>query len=176
MKPGMKLGMRPAVIIFGAAVRPDWSASGVMRARVAAALVTGRRLVDPIYLPTGGQGRFGPPEAVVMADLLAEAGVAHDAIVPEPTAINTLRSAMACARLLGPGRRRVYVATSAYHMARCVVLLRLAGVRARPGQMPDVTASRRWGKRWFWRLREVPAIPVDSALMIAMRFWPRRRT
>lgn len=167
--------MRPAVLIFGAAVRPDGSASGVMRARVAAALETGRRLADPIYMPTGGQGRFGRPEAAVMAEILVEAGVPRAAIVEEVTAVNTLRSALACARLLGPGRRRVYVATSAYHMARCVVLLRLAGVRARPGRMPEVAASRRWGKRWFWRLREVPAIPVDGVVLVAMRFWPRRR-
>lgn len=171
----MRQRARPAVIIFGAAVRPDGSASGVMQARVAAALRTGRRLADPIYVPTGGQGRFGSPEAVVMADLLSQAGVARDAIVQEPTAVNTLRSAVACARLLGPERRRVYVATSAYHMARCVLLLRLAGVRAWPGQMPDMAASRRWGKRWFWRLREVPAIPIDGALLLARGFWLRRR-
>lgn len=161
--------MRPAVVIFGAAVRPDGSASGVLRARVAAALATGRGLVDPIYMPTGGQGRFGPAEATVMADLLAEAGVGRGSIIPEDTAVNTLRSALACARLLGPERRRVYVATSAYHMARCVILLRLAGVRARPGRATGTAASRRWSKRWYWRLREIPAIPVDGVLVITMR-------
>ena len=161
--------MRPVVVIFGAAVRPDGFASGVMRARVAAALATGRRLVDPIYMPTGGQGRFGPPEATVMADLLAEAGVGRGSIIPEKTAVNTLRSALACARLIGPERRSVYVATSAYHMARCVVLLRLAGVRARPGQTTGMAASRRWSRRWYWRLREIPALPVDGVLILAMR-------
>ncbi len=164
---------RPAVVIFGAAVRPDGTASGVMQARVAAALATGERLVDPIYMPTGGQGRFGRPEAVVMADLLADAGVSRGSILEEPTAVNTLRSALACARLLGP-EQPTYVATSAYHMARCVLLLRLAGVRARPGQAPRVVASRRWKRRWYWRLREVPAIPVDSVLMIMMRLGRRR--
>ena len=163
------------MVIFGAAVRPDGSASGAMRARVAAALETGRRLDNPIYMPTGGQGRFGPPEATVMADALVDGGVPRGSIVPESTAVNTLRSALACARLLGPGRRPVYVATSAYHMPRCVVLLRLAGVRARPGCMPDVVASRRWTTRWFWRLREIPALPVDGAMLLAMRLWQRRR-
>lgn len=167
--------MRPAVIIFGAAVRPDGSASGVMRARVAAALDTGRQLVDPIYMPTGGQGRFGPSEAAVMTEGLIGCGVPQDAIILEPTGVNTLRSALACARLLGPQRRRVYVATSAYHMMRCVLLLRLAGVRARPGCMPDMAASRRWRARWFWRLREVPAILVDGAMLVAMRLWQRRQ-
>ncbi len=145
-----------------------------MRLRVSAALETGRRLEDPIYLPTGGQGRFGRPEAEVMADALVEAGVERDAIWLEPTGVNTLRSALACAALLGPSRRRVYVATSAYHMPRCVVLLRLSGVRARPGHMPGVSASRRWSKRWFWRLREVAALPADAMLILATRLLRRR--
>ena len=172
MRPALP---RPAVVIFGAAVRPDGTASGVMRLRVAAALAMGERLVDPIYMPTGGQGRFGRPEASVMAELLADAGIPPGQIVEEPTAVNTFRSALACARLLGPERRPVYVATSAYHMARCVLLLRLAGVRAWPGRAPQAVASRRWRRRWYWRLRELPAIPLDGALMIMTRLWPRRR-
>ena len=172
--------MRPVVIIFGAAVRPDGRPSGALRARVEAALATGRGLMtgrglaEPIYMPTGGQGRYGRPEADVMADMLAAAGVTHDAIIPERTAVNTLRSALACARLLGPTRAPVYVATSAYHMVRCVVLLRMAGVRARAGCAPPMAASRSWSKRWFWRLREVPAVPIDAALMLVER-WRERR-
>ena len=145
-----------------------------MRVRVAAALETGRRLNDPLYLPTGGQGRFGRPEAEVMADALVEAGVSRGSILVEPTAVNTLGSAVACAALLGRSERPAYVATSAYHMPRCVVLLRLAGVRARSGAMPRVPASQRWGKRWFWRLREVPALPIDAVLLLAGRLRQRR--
>jgi uncharacterized SAM-binding protein YcdF (DUF218 family) len=166
--------LRPVVIIFGAAVRPDGQPSGAMRVRVAAALETGRRLLDPLYLPTGGQGRYGRPEAEVMADVLVEAGVPRGSIMLEPTAVNTLGSALACAALLGRSDRTAYVATSAYHMPRCVVLLRLAGVRARPGRMPSVPASQRWSKRWFWRLREVPAVPIDAMLMLAARRRQRR--
>ena len=167
--------MRPVVIIFGAAVRPDGRASGAMRLRVAAALETGRRLDDPLYMPTGGQGRHGRREADVMADALLEGGVPRESILVERTAVNTVGSALACARLLERSARPAYVATSAYHMPRCVVLLRLAGVRARPGTMPGVPASKRWGKRWFWRLREVPAIPIDAVLVLAARLQQRRQ-
>lgn len=157
------------MIIFGAAVRPGGAPSGALRGRVEAAMATGRRLPDPLYMPTGGQGRHGPPEAAVMARLLRDAGVAADAIVPEPTGRNTIRSVRACAALLGRSSAPVYVATSLYHMPRCVVLLRLAGLRARPGCSPPGRASARWGKRWYWRLREVPAIPVDAAILVAWR-------
>ena len=109
-----------------------------------------------------------------MADALVAAGVPGESIMMEVTAVNTLRSALACAELLGRSRRRIYVATSAYHMPRCVVLLRLAGLRARPGHVPRVPASQRWSKRWFWRLREVPAVPIDSLLLLAARLGRRR--
>lgn len=167
--------MRPIVIIFGAAVRPDGRPSGALQARIEAALDTGRQLQDPIYMPTGGQGRFGRPEADVMAAALIEAGVRPEAIIVERTAVNTLRSAMACAGLIGGSRAPAYVATSTYHVARCVILLRLAGVRARPGVAPDVIASRYWRKRWFWRLREIPAIPVDCVALLVMQARARRR-
>ena len=173
--PVGRAGLRPVIIIFGAAVRPDGKPSGALRARVEAAFETGRPLADPIYVPTGGQGRYGRPEADVMADVLIGLGVTPEAILREPTARNTLRSALACARLLGGSRAPAYVATSAYHMPRCVLLLRLAGVRARPGCTPPVIASRNWRKRWWWRLREVPAVPVDAILVLAARPWSRRQ-
>ncbi len=161
--------MRPVIVIFGAAVRQNGAPSGALRGRVDAAITTGRRLTDPLYLPTGGQGRHGPPEAKVMTGLLLDAGIARSSILPEPTGRNTIRSVQACAALLGPTRAPVYVATSPYHMLRCVLLLRLAGLRARPGCLPRGRASARWAKRWFWRLRELPAIPVDAALLLTWR-------
>ena len=64
----------------------------------------------------------------------------------------------------------VFAATSRYHLPRCLLLLRLAGVPARP---VPIGASGNGGlaRRWYWRLREVPAIPYDAALML----WERVR-
>lgn len=161
--------MSPVIVVFGAAVRPDGAPSGAMRQRVETALATGRRLPNPLYLPTGGQGRFGKPEAMLIADLLEAAGVAPDRLLIEPTGRNTLRSVLACRRLLGRTSEPVYVATSGYHMLRCVMLLRLAGLRARPCKLTPQVASRSPAKRWFWRLREVPAVPLDGAALLFMR-------
>ena len=62
---------QPSILVFGAAVRPDGTPSGAMRDRVGAAVSFGRRLLPrPIYVVTGAKGRYGPPEAEVMADLL----------------------------------------------------------------------------------------------------------
>lgn len=161
--------MSPVIIIFGAAVRPDGTPSRAMRRRVETALDAARRLGDPLFMPTGGQGRHGGVEAEVMAGLLAQAGVPRARIAPEPTGRNTIRSVLACARRLRRTRTPVYVATSAYHLPRCVLLLRLAGLRARPCRPSPGPASARWLARWFWRLREIAAVPIDSLLMLWLR-------
>jgi uncharacterized SAM-binding protein YcdF (DUF218 family) len=133
---------------------------------VEAAAAFGARQTAPLFVATGGVGRFGPSEASVMARLLADFGVPPERIVLEETARDTLGSVRACARLLRDHAGPVYAATSAYHLARCVLLLRLAGFAARPCPPPAFPAARGLGKRWYWRLREVLALPYDAALSV----------
>lgn len=166
-------------MIFGAAVRADGSPSTTLLRRVQAAAVFGRRLSDrgqlPLYIPTGAVGRFGASEASVMAGLLRDLGVQEGRIIREETGTDTLSSARAAARLLrSRGHRgRVYAATSSYHLARCVLLLRLAGLRARPAPPPPFPAAQHFRARWYWRLREFAALPFDAALMLVLRLTGR---
>ncbi len=159
----------PAIVIFGAAVRPDGTPSRALRQRVEAAVACGRRLPDALYVPTGGVGRHGPAEAEVMARLLRAAGIAETAILCEPTGTDTLSSVRAVARLLRGQRAPVYAATSAYHLPRCLLLLRMAGLPASACPAPPNTAARRWKTRWFWRLREGAALPFDAGLLLILR-------
>ena len=160
-----------AIVIFGAAVRPDGSPSTTLRRRVEAAAAFGLRQPAAFYVPTGAVGRHGPSEASVMAGLLADFGVPEAAVLPEETGTDTLSSVRAVRRLLrarghaGP----VYAATSAYHLPRCVALLRLAGLHARACPPPAFPAARSFPRRWFWRLREVAALPYDAALVVLLR-------
>ncbi len=163
---------RAAIIVFGAGVRPDGSPTPTLARRVEAAWTFGERMATPpSYLPTGGIGRHGPPEAAVMAAALRSAGVPDARILVEDTARDTLGSVLACRAMLrrmghqGP----VWAATSAYHLPRCLLLLRLAGVPARAVPPPRAPASHRFWRRWRWRLREVPAIPVDVLLLSGRR-------
>ena len=168
-------GQQAAIIIFGAAVRRDGSPSHALRRRVAAAARHGEALDPPaLYLPTGAQGRFGPPEAAVMAALLGARGVPPERVLEEATGRDTLSSVLACAALL---RRRghggpVLAASDGYHLPRCRLLLRMAGVKA-AGVVPEGSAARDWRRRWFWRLREVPALPWDVMLMLWSRLTRR---
>ena len=170
--------MSAAIIIFGAAVRPDGSASPALRRRVEAAARFGARHPDAVYLPTGGRGRFGEAkgrhgeaESTVMAALLGEFGVPRERITEEPTGTDTLSSAIACQRLLQGHAGPIYAATSRFHLPRCLLVLRLLGLPARP--VPIGGSARGAGllQRWYWRLREMPAIPYDAGLAI----WHRLR-
>ncbi|MBM3612649.1 MAG: YdcF family protein, partial [Alphaproteobacteria bacterium] len=119
-------------------------------------------------------GRHPPAEAVVMERALLAAGIAPARIRTEPTARDTLQSALRVREMLaaGPPPRRVYALSSAYHIPRCRLLLRLAGLPAGAAPAPADEAARvgRW--RWLYmRLREVPALPYDALLML----WHRRR-
>jgi uncharacterized SAM-binding protein YcdF (DUF218 family) len=160
-----------AIVIFGAAVRPDGSPCNALRRRVEAAAAFGARQAQPLFIPTGARGRYGPSEASVMAGLLAGHGVKRENVLLEETGKNTLGSVRAVAVLLrtrgyaGP----VYAATNAYHLLRCVLLLRLAGLDAHACPPPAGPAARSLCTRWFWRLREALALPVDTVLMLALR-------
>ena len=160
---------RHALVIFGAAVLPDGQPSETLRRRVEAAVRFGRALDrPPLYVPTGGQGRHGPPEAAVMAALLRGAGVSPADILAEPTGTDTLSSARAVAVLLRDWAGPVLAASSGYHIPRCVALLRLSGLRrVRSGPRALPAAGFR---DWRWRLRELPALPYDAALAL----WARR--
>lgn len=153
---------RPAIVIFGAAVQADGGPSLTLRRRVMAAAAFGGKLEDPLYIPTGAQGRHGPPEAEVMGRLLQDLGVAAASIRLETTGTDTLSSARACARMLRGHEGPVYAASSGYHLPRCVMLLRLYGLRARPAPPPEAALS--WRERWWWRAREGAALPYDALL------------
>lgn len=170
-KHGATLGSRPVLIIFGAAVKAGGRPSGALHDRTLAAVAFGRTLSMPMYLATGGLGDHAPTEAAAMGRLLRECGIEADDILLEETATDTLSSVVACAALLpGIDHGRVYAVTSAYHLPRCILLLRLAGIKARPAPPPRVPASSTLRTRWWWRLREIPAIPYDVALVLAYRF------
>ena len=161
---------RPVLVIFGAAVKPGGRPSGALRDRTLAAVSFGRALARPLYLATGGLGEHGPTEASAVGRLLRECGIEAGDILLEETAADTLASVTACAALLrNIDHGRVYAVTSAYHLPRCVLLLRLAGIPARPAPPPRARASSVLRTRWWWRLREIPAVPYDAALVIARR-------
>ncbi len=62
--------------------------------------------------------------------------------------------------MLGRRPGPVRDASSGYHLPRCVMLLRMAGMRAAACPPPP---RRAWV--WYWRLRECAALPYDAIVM-----------
>lgn len=160
--------MPDVLVIFGAAIRPDGQPSGTLRRRVDGACRLGRSLGDPLYLVTGGVGRYGPAEAIVMKAQLVAAEVPPDRVIVEDQGTDTLSSAIRCWRLLR-GRRdlgRVFVCSSPYHIPRCRMLLRILGLPAVTAPMPgDRAALGTW--KWLWYVfREMVAAPYDAFLLL----------
>jgi uncharacterized SAM-binding protein YcdF (DUF218 family) len=159
------------IVIFGAAVRPDGRASSTLRRRVEAAARFGTRFAAPLFIPTGAVGRYGASEASVMATLLQARGVPRASIRLEETADDTLSSVRAVRMMLRnrPAGVPVYAATSGFHLPRCVLLLRLAGIPARAAPPPPFPAAPRRLLRLYWWLREAAALPYDTALIVWLR-------
>lgn len=106
-----------------------------------------------------------------MRDMLIAAGVPDSRILPEQTGTDTLSSARAVRRMLlaRPELGPVFVATSRYHLPRCLLLLRLAGLDARGCAAPRQPSTTPFFRRCYWRLREIPALPYDGMLMLWRR-------
>ena len=106
-----------------------------------------------------------------MRDLLVAAGVPDSRVIAEPTGTDTLSSVRAVRRMLltrlelGP----VFVATSRYHLPRCLLLLRAAGLDARACAAPRQPSTTSFLRRCYWRLREIPALPYDGMLILWQR-------
>lgn len=154
--------------MFGAAVGRDGAASPALAARCAAAARLAQADPAARLLVTGGVGRFGPAEAVLMRAGLEAAGIAPDRIVEEPTARDTVENVLAAAALLRGRASRVLAVSHRYHLPRCVLLLRLARLPARAGAgVRDGKATPR--RRAWQRLREIPALPWDVLQVLLRR-------
>ncbi len=106
-----------------------------------------------------------------MATLLQARGVPRERIRLEETAVDTLSSVRAVRPMVRdrPAGVLVYAATSGFHLPRCVLLLRLAGVPARAAPPPPFPAAPRRRLRLYWWLREAAALSYDTVLIVWLR-------
>lgn len=158
-------------VIMGAAVRKDLAPSGAMRRRVEGALVLGRTSAKPIYLVTGGVGKYGDAESQVMKRLLIQAGVSETSILVDAESRDTLASVIRCAKILKQHNNlsSITVCSDRYHIHRCRWLFYLLGIRTRFGEMPSgktANGSLRW---FFYYFRELVATPFDTVVLLVTR-------
>jgi uncharacterized SAM-binding protein YcdF (DUF218 family) len=159
------------VVLFGAAVRADGSASPTLARRIGYAAAAMEREAGALLFCSGGVGRHPPSEAAVMAAMLTGT-VPRDRIILDEVSADTLqtvRAASAFAR--ARGITRVLTCTDGYHQPRVRMLFRLFGLRTRAVPMPRRGARR---QMWRMRMREVAAIPYDLVAGTAAALRDRR--
>lgn len=158
---------RRLCVVFGAAVRPDGSASPTLARRVgyAAALAEGDPAID--LFCSGGVGRYPPAEAEVMAALL-EGAVAPGRIILDTESGDTLQTVRAAAALVRrAGYAECLACTDPYHQPRVRMLFALYGIRCRPVAFAHRGPAR---LRRSMRLREAAAIPYDLVAGLGARW------
>ena len=161
---------RPAIVIFGAAVRPDGRASPSLLRRIGYGLKAAQAHPDAPIFCSGGVGRTGPSEASIMARVLRGQGVAADRLVLDEASLDTLQSVIAAARYVRrSGRDGVIVCSDGYHQPRIRLMLGVLGVATEAGPTARGLAGTRPAIWLRMCLREALAIPYDLAIVIARR-------
>ena len=139
---GLDSTARPAdvAIVFGNQVQPDGTPSPRLVARLETAAKLGRsRLVHTLFV-SGGIGREGHDESLVMRDWLVAHGVPDSAIVRDSLGSNSHLTALhAAAWMRAHGVHRANVVTQYFHVARAVLACRRAGI--------DVVGAK--APRWY---------------------------
>lgn len=135
-------------VVLGNTVNPDGTPSRRLAARLDTALNLYHRGMFKIIIVSGGVGREGHDEAVVMNDYLKTRGVSQDQIIIDSHGLTTAATAKNVAAIAKNHRwSSVLVISQYFHIPRCRLAL------ARVGIEPVYTAHAR-----FFELRDIYSI------------------
>ena len=153
-------------LVLGAAVRPDGMPSPTFHLRICHAVALHRIGTVTTLCFTGGQGRFGAPEAHVARDIALSMGVPAADIVTEDQSANTFENIAFAVPLLPDGP--VCLISNRWHLPRAWIVARLLGLSVTTSG-PRATAPVQTVLAAI--LREVAAMPVSAVRAIR---WARR--
>lgn len=158
----------PLIVIFGAAVHPDGTASRALLRRIGYGYDAAQAHPGSPVVCSGGVGRHGPSEASLMIEVLLERGLPHQRLIPDEASLDTLQTVAVAGRLSrARGGAPIVAVSDAYHLPRIGLMFRTLGVPARVWRAPPPQDD--FGHHLKMALREIPAIPYDVALVAAQR-------
>jgi len=150
-------GHGDVAIVFGNTVRPDGTPSRRLVARLDAALRLFHEGRAPRLFVSGGIGREGFDESLVMRDWLEAHGVPGAAIVRDSAGLNSGHTAAhAHAWMQAHGARRAIVVTQYFHVPRAILACRAAGIDVAGAASPAYFELR----DLYSLARELVALPV----------------
>lgn len=143
-------------VVLGNEVEIGGKVSPRLQARLDAAInLYQQNLVNNIIV-SGGNGKSGYNEAVVMAEYLKEKGVNDTAIIQDPDGFNTMATAVNTAKIIKERNFKSVVIVSQYfHLPRCVLAFKKAGATNYSATYPNYFEIR----DIFSIVREAIAIP-----------------
>jgi uncharacterized SAM-binding protein YcdF (DUF218 family) len=145
------LHRRDAIVVLGAKVLADGTASEALEARVAHAVAL-HRAGHGARLVFSGAGDGAVTEAAVAQQLALEAGVAREACALEDASHSTFDNARRTAKVLEAlGLRTVWLVTDDFHVLRAVSHFRRLRIDV---EAAPVHRSLPAGRRFFWTARE----------------------
>jgi vancomycin permeability regulator SanA len=155
-------GLRPdgcqadLAVIMGNTVHPDGSLSPRLKSRLDKGLALYRQKRVKRLLVSGGLGKEGHWEGTKMQEYLLEQGVPPADVLPDNTGSTTWNTVQTVARLRKqqPGLEKIMVVSQFFHLSRCKLLFRKAGIRGVCSEASDYVE----GRDVYASLREIPAL------------------
>lgn len=124
-----EIGHADVALVLGNTVHPDGTPSRRLAARLDRTLDFYRGGYFPMIVVSGGLGKEGSDEAVVMRDYLVRRGVPAEAIFVDSEGLNTFASARKAQQLMRDrGLTKVLVITQYFHISRSKLALKKFGI------------------------------------------------
>ena len=124
-----ELGHADVALVLGNTVHPDGTPSRRLAARLDRTLELYRGGYFPLIIVSGGPGKEGHDEAVVMRDYLVHRGVPAESILVDSEGVNTFASARKTQQVMRErGLSKVLVITQYFHVPRSKLALKKFGI------------------------------------------------
>ncbi|NTV66472.1 MAG: YdcF family protein [Chlorobaculum sp.] len=148
------------IVVLGASVLPDGTPSPTLERRTFYGIDLYQRHEASCLLFSGGVGRSGFSEALVMRQIALERGVPEAHIFIDDLSTDTLESAVNCSMIIKEnGWSKVIIVTDSYHLLRSLFAFRQMGVDVE-GRSPTTGRGMTSRGRWiFYHVREIIALP-----------------
>ncbi len=154
-----------AIVVLGARVQADGTASATLRARAAQGAALYQRGLAPLVVFSGGIGVHPPSEASVAAKVAQSLGVPKASCVLEENSHSTRENARFTAVLLrARGISEVIVVSDPYHLRRARWLFEHEGLTVSTSPALEAERHRSPSLRTMWAVRELFSLAKDVTL------------
>jgi len=150
---GLRDNLHPAdlAVVLGNKVQPDGAPSEMLKARLDHTVELYQQGYFKLILVSGGHGKEGFDEPVVMRHYLEAQAIPHDAIFEDNQGLTTWRTAQNTALFLKTHNLKSALVISQYfHLARCQLAFSKFGI-----------APLYWSHAPFWSMRDFYSVPRE---------------